>query len=65
VIVAEPSTCHSPFATAYYEVPVSLNAVTHVFQHQPLNKAVVRSLNADLRVKDLIDHIRSIGYPQQ
>lgn len=40
------------FATAYYEVPVNLSAVTHVFQHHPLDEAVVRALNADLRVGD-------------
>jgi len=52
------------FATAYYEIPVSLDAVMHVFQHRPLNDAVVRALNADLHMKDFIDDIRSIGYPQ-
>lgn len=52
------------FAADYYEVPVSLHAATHVFQHRPLTDAVVLSLNADLSVEDLGDDIRSIGYPQ-
>jgi len=53
------------FAAGYYEIPVSLSAVTHVFERRPLTDAVVRSLNADLPVEDLADDIRSIGYPQQ
>ncbi len=52
------------FATDYYEVPLSLDAITHVFQRRPLTDAVVRSLNGDVAVKNLIDDIRSIGYPQ-
>lgn len=53
------------FATDYYEVPVDLSAVTYVFEHRPLTDDVVLSLNADLRVADLEDDIRSIGYPQR
>ena len=54
---------YQAFATEYYEVPVSLSAVTHVFQHHPLTEGVVRSLNAELAVEDLLDEISSIGYP--
>lgn len=52
------------FAADYYEIPVSLDAAIHVFQHRPLTDAVVRSLNADLSVEDLNDEMRSIGYPR-
>lgn len=54
---------YQTFATDYYEVPVDLNAVAHVFKQRPLTDVVVQALNADLLVRDLVDDIRCSGYP--
>ena len=51
------------FAEGYYEVPLNLSAVSHVFAHRPLTDDVVRALNAELTVADVVDDTRSIGYP--
>ncbi|MFC4013896.1 hypothetical protein ACFOY2_42180 [Nonomuraea purpurea] len=51
------------FAEDYYEVPVDLNAVRHVYALRPLTQAVVTALNADLPLADLTDDLASAQYP--
>lgn len=51
------------FAEDYYEVPVDLDAVRHVYALRPLTQAVVTALNADLAVKDLADDLAAARYP--
>lgn len=58
----KPST-YREWAIEYYEVPVVLAAVTHVFDHKPLTDALVKSLNASLSLSDIADDMVEIGYP--
>ncbi|MFF4620165.1 hypothetical protein [Nonomuraea jabiensis] len=51
------------FAEDYYEVPVNLDALRHVYALRPLTQAVVTALNADLAVKDLADDLAAARYP--
>ncbi|GGL53176.1 hypothetical protein [Planomonospora parontospora] len=51
------------FAEDYYEVPVDLEAVQHVYALRPLTQTVVTTLNADLTVKDLADDLAAARYP--
>ncbi|MGP3914248.1 hypothetical protein [Nonomuraea sp. 10N515B] len=51
------------FAEDYYEVPVDLNAVRHVYALRPLTQAVVTALNADLPLTDLTDDLAAARYP--
>lgn len=51
------------FAEDYYEIPVDLDAVRHVYVLRPLTQAVVTALNADLTVKDLADDLTAARYP--
>ncbi|MEU7838263.1 hypothetical protein [Nonomuraea sp. NPDC049129] len=51
------------FAEDYYEVPVDLDAVRHVYALRPLTRGVVTALNADLAVKDLADDLAAARYP--
>ncbi|MBN6057761.1 hypothetical protein JYK22_37910 [Nonomuraea sp. RK-328] len=51
------------FAGDYYEVPVNLDAVRHVYALRPLTQAVVTALNADLSVEDLADDLAAARYP--
>lgn len=51
------------FAEDYYEVPVDLDALRHVYALRPLTQAVVTALNADLAVKDLADDLAAARYP--
>jgi hypothetical protein len=51
------------FAEDYYEVPVDLDAVRHVYALRPLTPAVVTGLNADLTMKDLTEDLAASRHP--
>ncbi|MFF8874776.1 hypothetical protein [Streptomyces massasporeus] len=51
------------WAEDYYEVPVDLEAVRHVFSSRPLTEEVVRALNSAIVLADLSEDISEIGYP--
>ena len=51
------------YASDYYEVSLSLDAIRYVFEHQPLTEEVVRSLNDDVTLRQLAEDVSSIGYP--
>ncbi|SEO21868.1 hypothetical protein [Actinacidiphila rubida] len=50
------------WAEDYYEVPVDLAAVRHVFASRPLTEEVVRALNPEIALADLAEDIAGIGY---
>ncbi|MFE7902996.1 hypothetical protein ACFU3E_37050 [Streptomyces sp. NPDC057424] len=50
------------WAEDYYEVPVDLEAVRHVFSSSPLTEAVVRALNPEIGLADLAEDLAVIGY---
>ena len=52
------------FAEDYYEVPLELDAVHHVYAQMPLTEEIVTALNPEVRLKDLKDDIAEIGYPR-
>ncbi|MFD7446664.1 hypothetical protein [Streptomyces sp. NPDC059909] len=51
------------WAEDYYEVPVDLEPVRHVFSSRPLTEEVVRALNSEIVLADLVKDITEIGYP--
>ncbi|MFJ4515648.1 hypothetical protein [Streptomyces sp. NPDC088816] len=51
------------WAEDYYEVPVDLEAVRHVFASRPLTEEVVRALNSEIGLADLVEDIAEIGCP--
>ncbi|MFJ7342341.1 hypothetical protein ACIQU3_18875 [Streptomyces sp. NPDC101110] len=51
------------WAEDYYEVPVDLEAVRHVFSSRPLTEEVVRALNSEIVLADFSGDIAEIGYP--
>ncbi|MEU0283094.1 hypothetical protein [Streptomyces sp. NPDC006195] len=53
------------FAEDYYEVPVNLAAVRHVYALRPLTSALVSSLNTATSLSDVAEEIEEIGYPRQ
>ncbi|MFG3000292.1 hypothetical protein [Streptomyces sp. NPDC048340] len=52
------------WAEDYYETPVDLEAVRHVFDSRPLTDTIVNALNSDIALADLEKDIAEIGYPQ-
>ncbi|MGW2939393.1 hypothetical protein ACWDA7_48635 [Streptomyces sp. NPDC001156] len=51
------------WAEDYYETPVDLEAVRHVYSSRPLTEGVVSALNAEITLADLAEDIAEIGYP--
>ncbi|MFD5121701.1 hypothetical protein [Streptomyces sp. NPDC058385] len=51
------------WAEDYYEVPVALEAVSHIFASRPLSDSVVNALNPEVTVADLAKDLAEIGYP--
>jgi hypothetical protein len=51
------------WAEDYYERNVALHAVKAIFERQRLTDELVAALNPELRIKQLREDIREIGYP--
>ncbi|MEO3790413.1 hypothetical protein ABGB14_09375 [Nonomuraea sp. B10E15] len=62
-LVAPSPEAFQRFAEDYYEVPVDLEAVRHVYALRPLTHAVVTTLNADLTLEDLVEDLAIVRYP--
>ena len=54
---------YQEWAEGYYEQPISLEAVRHVYEHRPLTEELVAVLNPEIRLDDLAEDIKEIGYP--
>jgi hypothetical protein len=53
---------YQQWAEAYYERPVDLSAVVHIYQHRPLTEAIVKALNAGLNLEALASDLAEIGF---
>jgi hypothetical protein len=58
----QPET-YRGWAVGYYERDISLRAVKHIYQHEPLNAPVIADLNSDVTLRDLHTDIEEIDYP--
>lgn len=54
---------YQEFAEDYYEVPVDLAAVRHLYEGRALTGDVVASLQADVTLEALKEDVDAIGYP--
>lgn len=52
------------FAEDYYEVPVDLEAVSHVYALRPLSRQLVSLLNPEVSLTDLAQDISEVNYPR-
>ncbi|MFE3192446.1 hypothetical protein ACFXHA_25780 [Nocardia sp. NPDC059240] len=64
LLVEGTPEAYRDWAEDYYETPVSLAAVQHVYALRPLTAAVVKELNPDLDPTDLEPDVDEIGYPR-
>lgn len=63
LLVDRSPEAYQRFAEDYYEVPVDLEAVRHVYALRPLTPDIVSSLNAETDLSDVAGDISEIGYP--
>ena len=56
---------YQAWSNDYYERDVDLSAVQWIYEHKPLNADVVRALNAEIDISDLVEDAEEIGFPVQ
>jgi hypothetical protein len=54
---------YKSWAEKYYERPISLPMIEHIYQHHRLTEEFVQSLNPDCDLETLAADIEEIGYP--
>lgn len=57
------ATTYAEWARDYYERPIGLSNVEHVYAHKRLTDPIVKSLNPETDLRDLAEDIVEIGYP--
>jgi hypothetical protein len=62
ILDGNPET-YQAWAEDYYERPISLSAVQHVYEHRPLTQEVATELNPEMSLEELTADIEEIGYP--
>lgn len=62
ILDGNPKT-YQRWAEDYYERPISLNAVDHLYAYKPLTEGIVRELNPGITLSSLAEDITEIGYP--
>ncbi|MBV9864690.1 MAG: hypothetical protein JO316_05025 [Abitibacteriaceae bacterium] len=53
---------YQQWAENYYGRPVSLSAITHIYQHHALSQKIVKLLSSELSLSDVADDVKEIGY---
>ncbi len=53
---------YQAWAEEYYEREIALSAVKHIYSHKPLTNSIIKLLNAENRLEDLVDDIKETGY---
>jgi hypothetical protein len=61
LLTGEPHD-YARWAEEYYERPIPIETVEHVYRHEPLTEQVVRALNRRLKLRDLAAVVKDIGY---
>ncbi|GAV11877.1 hypothetical protein [Paenibacillus sp. NAIST15-1] len=51
------------WASQYYEIDLELALVRRLFELEPIDNSVLKQLNKDLEIADIVDDLEEIGYP--
>lgn len=62
LLTADPRD-YQNYAKDYFEVDVPLAAIESIYAHRPLTEDLVQSVNAEVRLRDLLDEFAEVGYP--
>jgi hypothetical protein len=54
---------YKEFAEDYYDQPIELDAIEHIYQHKRLTNEIITSLNSDISLELLAKDIDEIDYP--
>lgn len=61
ILDGKPET-YQQWAEYYYERPVSLAVVRHIYEHRPLSETVLELLNREQSLRNVADDAKEIGY---
>lgn len=61
ILDGDPKT-YQAWAEEYYEAPVFLPLVRHIYTHQPLREHIIQGLNPEIDLELLSEDIATIGY---
>jgi hypothetical protein len=62
ILDGNPKT-YQAWAEDYYERPIDLIAVSHIYEQKPLTLEVIQTLNTDVTLHELAGELEKIGYP--
>ena len=62
VLDGNPAT-YQEFAEQYYERSIDLEAVTSIYQHQPLTAEIIKALNPEVSLGGIGPDLEEIAYP--
>ncbi|EPY09340.1 hypothetical protein PAALTS15_00565 [Paenibacillus alvei TS-15] len=51
------------WASQFYEIDLELAQVKRMFKLEPIDNSVLKQLNKDLEIADIVDDLEEIGYP--
>ncbi|HEY9886243.1 MAG TPA: hypothetical protein V6C96_03175, partial [Vampirovibrionales bacterium] len=54
---------YQKFANDYYQEELPLESIQLIYEHKPLNKDIVKSINPEVEFDELLDDLKEIGYP--
>ena len=54
---------YKKWAESYYEAELDLHVIGKIYEHLPLSSEVVKTLNSERSLNDILDDIEEIGYP--
>lgn len=54
---------YAEYAADYYEQEIAPAAVAEVYQHRPMDQALVSRINPGRALEDILGELRKIGYP--
>ena len=64
ILDGKPET-YQNYAEEYYERDIHLEAIKHIYGHQPLTADILAAINPEVLWQDLEEDIAEIGYPSQ
>ena len=62
ILDGRPST-YKEFAAGYYEKPLDLDAIEHIYRHEPLTNEIIARLNVEITLESLKADVDQIAYP--
>ena len=55
---------YQAWAEYYFERPIDLSSVIHIYKHHPLTDELIKKLNTDTSMQEIISDVDEIGYRQ-